>query len=109
MRRRVELGLWTVLDDHARSCAESGAGFVGGDLLGGLDKDRFSMADRDRHTHTSGGNAQSCQVHDLACLVDDLDLFLVEAVHVGMPTPRDNVVRELVGINDSLRLSPTRD
>src|SRR6266852_1810659 len=96
LRRRIDLRVWSVFDQHTRRFAEDHSCFAVTDLLVGLDQNRPAMSYRHRDTNAGRGDGQLRIVEDLARLMDELHLLLVVAVDVRLPTARDDVVGELM-------------
>src|SRR6266851_3496904 len=96
MRRRIDLRVWIVFDQHTRRFAENHSCFTGTDLLLGLDQNRFAVPYRHRDANAGRGDGQLRIVEDLARLMNELHLLLVVAVDVRLPTAWDDVVGELM-------------
>src|SRR3981081_2798459 len=109
MRCRIEPGVRVILDDDAWRGAEEGAGLIGGDLVRGLNENGLPVPNWHRDSDTRSGDPKLRQMQDLARLVDDLDLFLVETIRFRSPSARHYVVGQLVGVGDSLRFCACRD
>src|SRR5450759_2116503 len=109
MRSRVQLRVRVILDDHTWRGGEEGACLIRGDLLRGREENGLSVPDRHWYAHACRGDAQLRHVEDLPSLVDDLDLFLVVALRLRPPATRHDVVRQLVWVDDRLRLGALRD
>ena len=98
--RHGVLGLDGVVDDdHAWRAAQNLARFVGLHRPLELDVDGLGVADRHWHAHACGAHAQVGQVENLACLVDHLAFFAVQAVALVAADLGDQVLMNLMGVD----------